>query len=309
MTMRAGYTFESAHDAFRAVLKELVEHGTTTDPITEPTSVGSQFGHSPRVTTELIAAGFTIVNPRARVITSPARELNEAFAIANVLWTLSGSNDVEDISPYNQRGKVFAVNGLLKGAVGSRIRRSSAGDQLRLVVELLRSHPSSRRAVVHVLSHTDLADPPLDTPCTVSLQYVVRANQLEAITVMRSQSAALLLPYDVYLYTMLQELIASDLGIGVGPYHHFAGSLHFYEDESQLVRRILDETNEVAARAMPVMPLSSLENVDRIVALERSLRQRWSEGTGTYADAIAADTPTYWRTLLTQLGDYLAQHR
>lgn len=58
---------------------------------------------------------------------------------------------------------------------------------------------------------------------------------------MRSQSALMVMPYDLFLLTMLHEAMAVRLGVGLGYYHHFCGSLHYYEDEEELVDAVLRE--------------------------------------------------------------------
>jgi len=293
-------TFESMNVAYTSILRTLRDHGTLTEAITDPTSVGSSFGSHPRRTTELVATGFSITNPRARWLGSENRGLNKAFAVANTLWTVSGSNRLVDIEQYNRRGEKFAKDGLLEGAVGHRIVNSAIGDQLDRVLETLRRAPSSRRAVVQIFSPQDLAQPPLDTPCTISLQYLVRAGRVDSITSMRSQSAAFLLPYDVYLFSMLQEMIASELGLELGTYHHFCGSLHYYEDEVEIVTRILNEPVATNAQSltMPEMPAGGLTLARRTASIELELRRQMLNGSPDAVDLKSYGLPLYWHELL-----------
>ena len=295
--------FESLNDAFVAVLGELVSHGATTERITDTTSVGSRFGASPRATTELLAAGFSIANPRARWISSERRGLNRVFAVANTIWTFSGSDAAEDIVPYNARGADFARDGVLEGAVGGRIFGSMVGDQIATAIESLRRHKSSRRAVVHVLSPQDLVTPPLDTPCTISLQYIVREGRLDTITSMRSQSAALLLPYDVFLFSMLQEVVANELGVGLGTYHHFCGSLHYYDDEARLVQDILGECNSNSTNdlVMEAMPANALASMQAAICAERDMRRHVMDVDDSSMTRQTIALHPYWKTLLAPL--------
>lgn len=273
------------------------------------TSIGSAFGHGPRRTTELIAAGFSISNPRARLVASPTRAMNEAFAIANTIWTLSASQVAEDIAIYNPRGRMFASGGVMEGAVGARIRSTPAGDQMSLVVDTLRRFPSSRRAVMQIFSPSDLAHPPRDTPCTLSLQYFLRGGRLEAVTMMRSQSAALLLPYDVYVFTMLQEVIASELEVQLGSYHHLCGSLHFYEDEEVLVDRLLDEPNLQDAAPMETMPPGALRTMNTVIAAERAVRSALMSDPNTQIDVRGLALSPYWSSLINVLIGFLRSDR
>ncbi len=294
--------FDSLDEAFVAILDELTISGRATERITDVTSIGSRFGTAPRATTELVAVGFSLRNPRSRWLASEARALNRAFALANTLWTFSGSNRAEDIAPYNSRGKAFSRSGILEGAVGHRIFNSPVGDQLSRVIDTLRAYPASRRAVVQVYSTEDLATAPLDTPCTISLQYLVRDGRLEAITSMRSQSAALLLPYDVFLFSMLQEVVASELGLILGAYHHFCGSLHYYEDEAPLVSKIVaNPAGSKSAMPMPPMPKEALVAVKRAVEAETDLRRRWTVDPTCVLDVGSYSLDPYWQPILETL--------
>lgn len=290
--------FASMDEAFRGVLSRIATDGNRTEQITDRTSVGSRFGEMPRTTIEIVAAGFSLTNPRRRWVTLPGRDLNRAFAIANTLWTLSGSNQVKDIAFYNQRGIQFAQDGILKGAMGARIFVSPVGNQVDRVISTLREFPASRRAVVQIYAPTDLADPPKDTPCTISLQYLLRAGQLEAITSMRSQSAALLLPYDVFLFTMIQEAVAAELGAKLGTYHHFCGSLHYYDDEQNLVSEIIrsDATVDDESEMIP-MPVDALVGARAAVLAERDIREA-IEGNAATPAIGSYGLPPYWAALL-----------
>lgn len=46
-------------------------------------------------------------------------------------------------------------------------------------------------------------------------------------------------PYDIFSFTTFQELMAQDLGIPVGVYHHYASSLHIYKYHFDLAKQIL----------------------------------------------------------------------
>jgi thymidylate synthase len=47
---------------------------------------------------------------------------------------------------------------------------------------------------------------------------------------MRSNDAFLGLPHDIFSFTMLQEIAARELGLGLGQYTHSVTSLHLYHD-------------------------------------------------------------------------------
>ena len=93
----------------------------------------------------------------------------------------------------------------------------------------------TRRAVISVFTPFDLEVKTRDFPCLVSLQFLLREGVLHSVCHMRSQSALLVMPYDLFLLTMLHEAMSVRLGLVWALITTSAGSLHFYEDEEQLV--------------------------------------------------------------------------
>ena len=109
---------------------------------------------------------------------------------------------------------------------------------------------------------------------------------------MRSNDAYLGFPHDVFCFTMIQEIVARSLGIGVGEYHHFASSLHLYEHDQSNVRVYLDEGFQNPTFMMPKMPSGCQNsNLARFLDVEQGIRE------GTIEDASTIDLPTYWRDL------------
>lgn len=47
---------------------------------------------------------------------------------------------------------------------------------------------------------------------------------------MRSNDVYLGLPHDIFAFTMLQEIAAREIGVGLGSYLHSVGSMHLYAD-------------------------------------------------------------------------------
>src|SRR5882724_7166698 len=103
--------FGTAQEAWRAAVVSVLENGAQVRGVQDQSSVGSAFGEKERSTHELIAVAFALTSPRRRLIHSAHRSIDLGYAIANVLWTLSGSDDVESISFYNPVGRGFSDDG------------------------------------------------------------------------------------------------------------------------------------------------------------------------------------------------------
>jgi thymidylate synthase len=226
-------TAASANELYAAVCREVLATGQRSAP-------------RGMATTEVLGAHLQLTEPRRRFIdVRPARVLNPAFAVAEALWILSGS-DEPWIFTYNRSLERYADDGRLQGAYGPRMRRwNGEVDQLDHVRRLLTRDPDTRQAVVQ------LYDPQRDTrghrdvPCTLNYRFFLRGGRLDMHTTMRSNDVWLGLPYDLFTATMLHELMAGWLGVPIGAYHHHVDSLHLYAQHDQAA-------TEVAAR--PVTP-------------------------------------------------------
>jgi thymidylate synthase len=108
-------------------------------------------------------------------------------------------------------------------AYGPRIR-----DQLPLVVDTLREDPSTRQALIQIWEPDDLSWVG-DKPCTITLQFILRAGRLQCHVNMRSQDVWLGLGMDVFVFTQLQLTVCNALGVPPGQYVHHVGSLHAYD--------------------------------------------------------------------------------
>ncbi len=293
--------YRSATEAWRGVLHELKQFGADVPGVTDPFSVGSNFGSSVRSTREIVGHRFTIDDPRNRLVRSRQRPVNDQFAIANALWALSGSDDLSPILYFNPKGKAFSDDGsTLYSAPGKRIFASAAGDQFAAAADRLLSDPTSRRSTIQFARIQEVFTVSRDISCTTGMQFLIRQGKLECITTMRSQSALMVMPYDLYLFTMLHEAMAVLLETELGRYHHFSGSLHVYEDEMLLMERVLTESEEL----MPVEPMP------RMQTFSEPIRQSLTVAFRTVRNGLAHDQPfdlkvfdldEYWIRLLSKL--------
>ncbi|UQA96568.1 thymidylate synthase [Streptomyces halobius] len=206
---------------------------------------------SPRgmATREVLDLNMRLTQPRARLLYAPpARILNPAFAVAETVWHLSGS-DAPWIFDYNARLRQYTDDGILRGAYGPRMRNwGGEVDQLHRVVEILKDDPDSRRATIQLYDPARDAAGHKDVPCTLGFRFHVRGGRLHMSTTMRGQDVWIGMPYDVFFFTTLHELVAGWLDIGLGDYHHHVDSLHIYERDIDKA----DALTDVAAS--PVMP-------------------------------------------------------
>jgi thymidylate synthase len=193
-------------------------------------------------TREVLDVRLILRRPRARLLhLPPARVLNTAFAVAETVWILSGSDDAW-IYTFNDRLRQYADDGVLRGAYGPRIRRwHDRTDQLAKVLTTLRHDPDSRRAVVQLYDPARDADGHSDVPCTLGYRFHLRSGRLHMSTTMRSQDLWTGLPYDMFAATVLHELMAGWLGADLGDYHHHIDSLHLYDADQEKAEAVPDD--------------------------------------------------------------------
>lgn len=217
---------ESATELFTGCCRSILRDGWTVNPRGMPT-------------TEILGAHLVLRQPRQRLVQLPPdRVLNPAFAAAEALWILSGSDD-DWIFTFNERLRHFADDGRLQGAYGPRLRRwRGHRDQLDAVRRVLEQDGSSRQAVIQLFDPARDFNGHRDVPCTLGYRFYVRNGRLIMITSMRSQDCWLGLPYDVFTTTIMHELLAGWLDVEMGNYHHVVDSLHLYDRHAERARRL-----------------------------------------------------------------------
>lgn len=244
---------------------------------------------SPRGTLvkELIGTKLILKDPRNRISYNPVRNMSLSFAIGEFLWYISGSSDCETISYYNKRYKNFSDDGKsLNGAYGKRIFKSFGGKtQWQRVLELLKVDPDTRQAVISIFHPDDLMIITKDVPCTCTLQFFIRDNKLNLIVYMRSNDLVWGTPYDIFSFTMMQELMANALGIELGCYMHIVGSLHIYAYHYDLTQEMIKEKGYYKY-TMPEMPKLLDQDLRLLQNIEYKIRNRLELGVLPSTDYV-----------------------
>ena len=189
-------------------------------------------------TREVLHTVLEIEEPRERWVLSRRPVMNPAFAVAETLWILAGSNDAGVLNYWFPRLPEFAGKGpTYDGAYGHRLRKHFGLDQIKRAYDILRTNPGSRQVVLQLWdAGTDMpkangTPQGPDIPCNVVSLLKVRDGRLEWTQIMRSNDLFRGLPYNIFQFTLLQEILAGWLGIEVGGYYHWSDSLHAYVED------------------------------------------------------------------------------
>src|SRR5258708_6657720 len=240
--------------------------------------------------TELIGVLLQLTNPRARL--SRTEKKGHVFScVGELLWYLAGSNDVGFIRYYVNRYADESDDGhTIHGAYGPRLfNMDGQHNQIDNVLKLLKTKPSSRRAVIQLFDAEDIATHHKEIPCTCTLQFMVRSGRLHMFTYMRSNDAFFGLAHDVFAFTMLQEIVARSIGIEVGAYKHAVGSLHLYDDHRKDAQQYIGEGFQPRV-AMPPMPSGDPWRSIRVL-LEAEYKIR----NGGLVDSSRLNIAPYWQ--------------
>lgn len=201
-------------------------------------------GHETR---ELIDVHFNIKSPKDRLVYLPRRTYNLPFAITESMLLVSKINEAKYAGVFNKNVLQFAemnfkvdetgeFKDIFYGSYGYRIAES-----IPKVIEKLKEDHSTRQAVLTIHRVEDSFANVKDIPCTIALQFLIRDNKLNLFVYMRSNDAIWGTPYDLFMFTVLQEVIANSLKIELGEYYHNATSLHIYKRHYKMAERILED--------------------------------------------------------------------
>lgn len=195
-------------------------------------------------TSEILHVGFSVTDPRQRWVVSREPPLNLAFALAEVVWIITGRRDLAFLDYWNRRYRDFVGPGpQLHGAYGYRIRRHLGVDQLERAYRALDRNSDTRQVVIQIWdSPSDLPAPDgtpadRDIPCNVAAMPKLRDGKLEWLQVIRSNDMMLGVPHNFVQFTSMQEIMAGWLGVECGSYSQISDSLHVYDSDWDDVMR------------------------------------------------------------------------
>lgn len=265
---------------------------------------------------ELMHVVLRVEDPRQRWVLARQPAINPAFALAEVIWILGGRDDTALLSHWFPRYRDYVGGGDFQhAAYGARLRRGLGDlDQLRRAAAALRANPDSRQVVLQIwsagsdLPNDDGSPVSGDVPCNLTSCLKVRDGQLHWLQTLRSNDIDRGLPHNAVQFTMLQQVVAGWVGVGLGEYVHVADSLHWYEAASS--RLSIDD------QVTPVPDTSTFaeppEETDRIVGELLS----WMDslrGTATPLTAVMDEPsrlpPSYENIRLVLAADHLRRSR
>ena len=217
------FNFESLNDSF-SFLSAIIHHE------------GEHIVNRQKKCKEIIPSSICITDPTDLHITQPKRKFNFLYSISEFLWYLSCDLQTKNIS---KLAKIWSdisdPSGKVVSNYGAIIR-----SQWDTVINELVSDSESRRATMTLNSSSNNTTNPLDCPCTMCIQFLIRDSKLNLIVTMRSNDIVFGFCNDVFCWCLFQQMMLNELNekgldIELGRYIHNVGSLHAYERHYQII--------------------------------------------------------------------------
>ena len=100
-------------------------------------------------------------------------------------------------------------------------------DQIKKVIETIKTNPNSRRMIVSAWNVADVDSMALP-PCHTMFQFFVAEGRLSCQLYQRSGDTFLGVPFNIASYALLTMMIAKECGLEPGEFVHTLGDAHLY---------------------------------------------------------------------------------
>lgn len=221
-------------------MRHVLEHGVDKNDRTG-TGTRSVFGHQMRFD---LGRGFPLVT---------TKKLHLRSIIHELLWFLQGSSNVgylrdNGVTIWDEWADAQGELGPVYGVQWRCWPTPDGGhiDQIRQVLEQIRSDPDSRRLIVSAWNVADIPRMRLP-PCHLLFQFYVAQGRLSCQLYQRSCDIFLGVPFNIASYALLTHLVAQQCDLHVGDFIWVGGDCHLY-------RNHLEQVNVQLARTPRPLP-------------------------------------------------------
>ena len=220
------------------------------------TGTRSIFGHQMRFD---LSEGFPLVTTKKIHLKSVIHEL---------LWFIKGDTNTDYLTKNGVRiwNEWADENGDLGPVYGHQWRNwnSENVDQLKQVIETLKTNPNSRRMLISAWNPSVLPDTSKSfsenvangkaalPPCHAFFQFYVADGKLSCQLYQRSADIFLGVPFNIASYALLTEMMAQVCGFKAGEFIHTLGDAHIYTNHFDQVELQLSR----APKPLPTLKLN-----------------------------------------------------
>ncbi|TCZ74468.1 thymidylate synthase [Flaviaesturariibacter aridisoli] len=232
---------QSYHDLLRHILANGVAKSDRTG-----TGTISTFGYQMRFN---LQEGFPLVT---------TKKVHLKSIIYELLWFLQGSTNTAYLKEHGVSiwDEWAAPDGELGPVYGKQWRSwegadGTVHDQVKDVLQQIRTNPDSRRMLVSAWNVADLPKMAL-MPCHALFQFYVSEGKLSCQLYQRSADVFLGVPFNIASYALLTMMMAQVTGLQPGDFIHTFGDVHIYQNHLEQVQTQLQR----APFPPPVMRLN-----------------------------------------------------
>jgi len=190
----------------------------------------SVFGYQMRFN---LASGFPLLT---------TKKLHTKSIIHELLWFLSGNTNIKYLQDNGVRiwNEWADADGNLGPVYGYQWRSWPAAegkhiDQIKQVVESLKTNPDSRRHIVSAWNVGEIDKMALP-PCHILIQFYVANGKLSCQLYQRSADIFLGVPFNITSYALLTMMMAQVTGYEPGEFVHTLGDAHIYLNHIEQVK-------------------------------------------------------------------------
>jgi thymidylate synthase len=186
------------------------------------------------------------------------KKLHFKSIIHELLWFLNGDTNIKylkdhGVSIWDEWADEEGNLGPVYGAQWRNWKTDNGKtvDQIKNVIELIKTDPDSRRLIVSAWNVGELEKMAL-MPCHAFFQFYVNNGQLSCQLYQRSADIFLGVPFNIASYSLLTMMIAQVCGLRPGEFVHTFGDAHLYLNHLEQV----DEQLSRKPLPLPVMKIN-----------------------------------------------------
>ncbi|WP_439181717.1 thymidylate synthase [Carboxylicivirga taeanensis] len=214
---------------YLSLLDRVLEEGYKKEDRTGTGTI-SVFGHQMRFD---LSEGFPLLT---------TKKLHLKSIIHELLWFLKGSTNVKYLQDNGVRiwNEWAKEDGELGPVYGYQWRswpnyRGGHIDQIKEVIESIKTNPNSRRHIVSAWNVAAIDDMQLP-PCHILFQFYVADGKLSCQLYQRSADIFLGVPFNIASYAILTMMVAQVCGLKPGTFVHTLGDAHIYLNHIEQVK-------------------------------------------------------------------------
>jgi len=196
---------------------------------------------------EIIGASFILTNIENNIVSLKERKLDIEYLNAELNWYSKGDRNVNKIGQKASMWlKICSVEGYAESNYGYFVFRQLTNgiSEYKWCYHKLIEDINTRQALINYNQPKHKYDTNKDFPCTISQSFLYNPNTktLDSFVFMRSTDIIYGLSYDVPWFCHVHKLLAWDLGLIPGDYHHYSISMHVYKKHFDMIDNIIEES-------------------------------------------------------------------